>query len=227
MGLRDLSTQAIDIKSDNFKFFFSLVFALFVLFFYEVIYFLRFLTDLILLPFTLLHEFGHYFSAILLIPSCNPQIYTNFGDNGVSYAQLSTNGLPICLNSVLVMLAGSFILLICILGILFLSRSRKSPPYLILRNFLLFVLLSDLPNLFPILPTYLGALSDGYSAWIYLHVLISLPFPTMEFSVIWSSFASIMIIFSYYCLGLTIYHLITYLSPKFQLQLQKTTENVS
>jgi hypothetical protein len=234
MGLRDLRNQVSNINesvssitSVNFEFLFSILFALLVILFHETNSFLRFLTGLILLPFTLLHEFGHYISAILFLPSCDPQIYTYLGDNGVNYAQLTTNGLPIGFKSILVMFAGSFTLLICSLGLIFLFRKGTSHSHTVFRNFLLFGLLSDIPNLFPILPTVLGAPSDGYLTWIYLHVLISLPFPTAEFSIIWSSIASILIIASYYCLGSSIYHLITYLRPTVYLQPQKPTESVN
>jgi hypothetical protein len=76
----------------------------------------------------------------------------------------------------------------------------------IIRFYLIFGLLSDLPNLFPVLPTSFGAVSDGYNAWIYLYILINLPFPTLAFSVIWTSITSIVIFTSYYYLGCTFLH---------------------
>ncbi|MHA1969630.1 MAG: hypothetical protein ACW964_17760 [Candidatus Hodarchaeales archaeon] len=225
--MTDIDIQRNSKLSGEIKFIFSFIFAILLLLLNQVISFLGFLNSLLLLPITFLHEFGHYISAIVFLPFCNPQIELDLNEFGLSYAQLSTNGLPICFNSVLVMLAGSSTIILCTVIFLILSRNNHSNSITIFRLYLIFGLLSDIPNLFPILPASFGTASDGYSAWIYLYVLINLPFPTLAFSIIWTSIASIVIFTAYYYLGCTFYHSLTILNSSLLIKHKEVADSIS
>lgn len=204
-----------------------LLFFLSVILFCQIIPSFKFIICLLVFPFTLLHELGHYFSALLFLPACNPQIQFNLSEFSLSSAQLTTTGLPICFNSLIVLFSGSLTLLFVIFGFFYFSRKNKSNLLVLIRYYLLFGLLSDLPNLFPILPTSIGALSDGYLIWIYLHVLINLPYPTAVFSIIWTSIASIMIFTAYYYLVSIFFQLINLINQILQKKAKNFQSGVS
>ncbi len=193
-----------------------LIFCFAVILFCQIIPSFKLILNVLFLPFTLVHELGHYFSALFFLPNSNPQIKINLNEFSLNFAQLTTSGLPICFNSIIVMFSGSLTLLLAVFGFYYFSSNKKSHLFVLIRYYLIFGLLADFPNLFPILPTSLGAFSDGYLIWIYLCVLINLPYPTAVFSIIWSSFASIMIFFAYYFLVSTFFQLITCINLIFQ-----------
>jgi hypothetical protein len=93
------------------------------------------------------------------------------------------------------------------------------------KKFLIFGLLYDLTNLFPILPSILGASNDGYSISVILLRMGYSTLPSFSMSIIYSCAAILLVLVAYYYLGSCIYYLISL--PKAKLQYQLAVEVIN
>jgi hypothetical protein len=121
-------------------------------------------------------------------------------------------------------LAGSFMVnVITIVGITVL-RNRKNPASIAGEKFLIFGLLNNLINLFPILPVMLGSVNDGYGICIILLQMGYSTYPSAQLSFLFLYMASLLALVSFYYLGSCLYHLLSIPSFNIQKQFEDPTE---
>ena len=200
------------------------VFALFLPFLLQNSSIISFFFDLIFFPFTLIHELGHYLTAIFFFPGEEPIINIHFTMDGIQCASVILGETSICWKLVIVVTSGSLFIIFSVLSFLYLLRNRNGELLTSLKCYLIFGLLSDIPNLFPIYPQQ-GMFPDGFRVWLYLHELINLPYPTPQFSMIWQGISSILMIFSFYFLGKSVFHLLS--NFKIRIQIDKPAETIA
>ena len=202
------SRNSLSIADQKVNFLFAFFFALVLPFLIQGSKALSFVFNVIFLPFTLIHELGHYISAQILFPDQNVHVSTFLLDHGLVSGCIEIESLSVSWSSVFFLLSGSFTVTIFITSILLLIKFGMNRNLPGLEKYLLFGLLSDLPNLFPMYPTE-GLSSDGFWIWILLHELVHLPAPTYQFSLIFVGVASVLVFFSSYYLGSCIHCLFT------------------
>jgi len=186
------------------NFLFAFTFALALPFLLQGSKAVSFIFSIIFLPFTVIHELGHYLSAQIFFPEQNVQISTHLFDGGLVGGCIEIGSLTVSWSSVLFLFSGSFAVIIFIVFYQLFIKVRMNKNLPGLEKYLLFGLLSDLPNLLPIFPMN-GTTSDGFRIWILLHDLIHLPAPTYQFSLIFVGIASFLVFYSSYYLGSSIH----------------------
>ena len=98
----------------NFLFAFSFAFALpFLLQGSKAI---SFIFSLIFLPFTVIHEIGHYLAAQILFPNQNVQTSTNLFDSGLVSGCVEIENLTVSWSSILFLFSGSFAIIIFVIA---------------------------------------------------------------------------------------------------------------
>jgi hypothetical protein len=204
---------------------FSIVFAFLFIFFLMEYPILLFIQNLLYLPFNILHEFGHFLLANTLLPLTDLKFEIQPINDGICSNTIRIEQLPVNWVSVCVMLAGSLFLSIIIVSILIHYRRKSSPNWKLFKKFLLFGLLYDLTNLFPIIPSILGVTNDGYSISVILLRMGYSTFPSFLISMLFSYCMVFLVLIAYYNLGSCIFHLITF--PKAKLQYQLATEVIN
>lgn len=211
---------SLSIADQKVNFLFAFCFALVLPFILQGSKAISTVFNVIFLPFTVIHEFGHYLSCIIFFPDQTVHVPTFLFDDGLVGGCIEIGNLTVNWSSVLFLLSGSFLVIIFIISILFLIRIGMKRNLPGLEKYLLFGLLSDIPNLFPIYPVE-GFYSDGFRIWLLLRELIHLPTPTYQFSLIFVGIASILVFFSTYYLGSCIHCFFT--TPAVLLHKQVTT----
>ncbi len=153
--------------------------------------------------------------AMLFFPDQNPQIKILTFNEGLKCGCVTLGGFEICWEAILLLMSGSLaVILTTIVGIIIMRRKNKEiSPYF--QKYALFGLLCDLPNMFPTYPSE-GAVTDGFRAWIFLHDLINLPYPTPQFSFLFAAIASVIIFYSSFYLGSFLYEIFILLAVKLQ-----------
>ncbi|MHA2156278.1 MAG: hypothetical protein ACXABU_13110 [Candidatus Hodarchaeales archaeon] len=180
--------------------------------------------NIIYFPITLIHELGHFLMAILFVPDQNPQIKILTFEEGLKCGCVTLGGLEICWETVLMMISGSLsVILITILVVLISNRKNRSfATYF--QKYVFFGLLCDLPNLFPTYPVE-GVVTDGFRTWLFLHDLINLPYPTPQFSLLFTVIASVLIFYSSFYLGSFLYE--SFIVPLDKLQKHPAHPSIS
>lgn len=158
-------------------------------------------------PFTLIHELGHLLVITIFLPSLDPQLEFHLFDGEFCCACIITDEFPLCWQTIIAMLAGTFsviIFVILCIFTLFRMKSRIS-IYDTGKYYLIFGLLADLPNLLPILPTTSGFITDGFAISTCLYQMgYSLLLSNM-LSSIFSLFSILMVLTSFFFLGSFLY----------------------
>jgi len=190
------------------NFTFSLLFAILFPFLMMGFKTFTFVFNLLFLPFTLIHELGHYFTILLFFPDQNPLLNLFPFEEGLVSGTISLSEVGISWISTFLFFIGSGTVIIFVLASIFLLRRKNNNKSSLLEKYLIFGFLCDIPNLFPIFPSN-GVLTDGFSTWINLHVLANFPFPTIQFSYLFIGIASVVTFFSLFYLGSFIYHIFT------------------
>jgi len=198
----------ISFADQKVNFLFAFSFALALPFLLQGSKAVSFVFSIIFLPFTVIHEIGHYLSAQIFFPEQNVQISTHLLDGGLVGGCIEIGSLTVSWSSVLFLFSGSFAVIVFVILTQLFIRIRMSKNLPGLEKYLLFGLLSDLPNLLPIFPIE-GSTSDGFRIWILLHDLIHLPAPTYQFSLIFVGIASFFVFYSSYYLGSSIHLIFT------------------
>ncbi|MFX1516594.1 MAG: hypothetical protein ACFFC6_09815 [Promethearchaeota archaeon] len=159
-------------------------------------------------PFTLIHELGHLLVITLFLPTLEPQLEFHLLDGEFCCACMIDDEFPLCWQTIIAMLAGSFsVMIFVILSILSLYRMKSRIHYEAGKYYLIFGLFADLPNLLPILPTSLGHITDGFAISTCLYQMgYMLPISSM-LSNIFSLFSIVMILTSFFFLGSFLYNL--------------------
>ena len=198
----------ISFADQKVNFLFAFSFALALPFLLQGSRAVSFVFSIIFLPFTVIHEIGHYLSAQIFFPEQNVQISTHLFDSGLVGGCIEIGSLTVSWSSVFFLFSGSFTVIIFVIFIHLFIRIGMNKNLPGLEKYLLFGLLSDLPNLLPIYPIE-GSVSDGFRIWILLRDLIHLPAPTYQFSLIFVGIASFLVFYSSYYLGSTIHFIFT------------------
>lgn len=173
--------------------------------------------NLLYLPFTIVHEFGHLLVISLLLPSLSPQLEFYLLDGVFCCACLTTNEFPYCWQTIIVMLAGSLsVLLFTIFSCFLLLKMRSGTSYGIGKYYFIFGLFADLPNLFPILPSSLGFITDGFAITACLYQMGYSPLISDKISSLFSLISIIMVLASFFFLGLFLHRLGEIVVRKFQ-----------
>jgi len=200
------------LEDHKVSFTFSLLFAILFPFLMKGFETLAFVFNIIFLPFTLIHELGHYFTILLLFPDQNPHLNLFPFEEGLVSGTVSLSEVDISWISTFLFFIGSGTVIIFVLISIFLVRrknnSNNNNNSSLIEKYLIFGLLFDIPNLFPIFPSN-GIVTDGFRAWINLHVLANFPFPSIQFSYLFIGIASVVTFFSLFYLGSSIYHIFT------------------
>lgn len=171
-----------------------------------------FIYNLIIFPFTVIHELSHCFALGCFFPGKEAHIEFHLLDNGITCATVKFENLPLCLGSVISLLIGSLsILILSVIGIIALRKYPSSNFSKAGSQFLKFVLLCDIPNLFPIHPPLTNAVTDGYAASVHLFQMGIIPFVSTELSLIFYAIASIISFTSFFYLGTTVFFLLQHL----------------
>lgn len=162
--------------------------------------------NLLYLPFTMVHEFGHLLVVSLLLPSLNPQLEFYLFDGYFCCACLTTNEFPHCWQSIIAMLAGSVsVLIFTIFSCFTLFKMRSGASYDIGKYYFIFGLSADLPNLLPILPSSLGFITDGFAIFSCFYQMGFPLFISEKISYIFSIISILMILASFFFLGSFLY----------------------
>ncbi len=156
--------------------------------------------SIILLPFSLIHEIGHFISALFIYPSSSIQMKISINNDGLVCSCIEMARFTANWKSIILLLSGSVAVILFVIVSLVILRNSTSRNLKYIKYYLLFGLLSDIPNLFPLFPVE-GTVSDGFRTWILLQELIHLPQATIQFSMLLTFFSSITIFFASYCLG--------------------------
>ncbi|UCG03828.1 MAG: hypothetical protein JSW11_07540 [Candidatus Heimdallarchaeota archaeon] len=130
-------------------------------------------------------------------------------DNGVTCANVKFESLPLSLGSVVSFLVGPFsVVAFSAIGIIALKKFPTSNFRKIGSQFFKFVLLCDIPNLFPIHPPMVNAVTDGYAASVYLFQMGYTPFVSTDLSIFLYSIAAIISFAAFFYLGAAVYFLL-------------------
>ena len=200
----------LDEKSHNGNLFsLSFCFAFLVLLLIPNYQILQILINIVVLPFTIIHELFHLSVITLFFPMIESSFDLNlFTSSTTIFAKITIEELPVCWESVVTMLFGTLGVICVISGCLsYFKNNNTSRHYLVLRNFLIFGLLNDIPNLFPINPSMINAVSDGYSILIILLRMGFQTYPSPSISVLFYCLTSIIVFTSFFYLGSALYHL--------------------
>ncbi|MFX0182492.1 MAG: hypothetical protein ACFE95_05340 [Candidatus Hodarchaeota archaeon] len=210
--------------NQNLKFYFSILFAVFFLYLLQQSPLIQVLYNIIYLPFNCIHELGHIFASISILPTVDTHFELCQLHEGGCSNTIPIEQLPVCWESIIIKLAGSFMVtVITIVGITLL-RNRKNPISVAGEKFLIFGLLNNLINLFPILPVMLGSVNDGYGTCIILLRMGYSTYPTIQVSFLFLYMASLVVLVSFYYLGSCLYYLLSIPGFKIQKQFEEPTE---
>ncbi|MFX0124014.1 MAG: hypothetical protein ACFFAE_10270 [Candidatus Hodarchaeota archaeon] len=164
--------------------------------------------NILYFPFTLAHELGHFFVIDLVLPSLNPHLEFRLSNGEFFCACITTNEFPHCWQSIFAMFAGSTsVIILAILGNLSLFRMKSWSFNDTGMYYLTFGLLADLPNLLPILPSSLGFVNDGFAINSYLYQMGYSFSPSNNLSFLFSIISILMVLTSFFFLGLFLSHL--------------------
>jgi hypothetical protein len=203
----------IEKKSTNFVF--SLSFALllpFIVLFFPIF---MILFHLIFFPFSLMHEVGHFLLSLWLLPSHEPIFHYQIIEGELNCSCELSHELMCCWTSIIVILGGPCTVILSVLIILFLLTRSNNQNFVNLgKPYLLFGLLSDLPNLFPILPSVINAPTDGFILYSFLSQMAYIPPLSSGVSYFFSLASFIIVLMSFYFLGSFIYQFIILLLKK-------------
>ena len=184
---------------------------------------IKILFGLIFFPFSLVHEIGHFITSILLLPSHEPILHFQIIEGELSCSCEMSHQLLCCLNSIIVIFGGTgAVLFLSIFLLILLSKSKNQTIRNLGTLFLLFGLLSDLPNLFPILPSAIRSPTDGYIIYSFLSHMGFLPILSSGVSYFFSLSSFIIVLISFYFLGSFIFQFITLILER--ISKSKTTE---
>ncbi|MFX1506035.1 MAG: hypothetical protein ACFFDC_07960 [Promethearchaeota archaeon] len=190
------------------NFLFSFIFTISFLAAVQLFSIFAFFYNLIIFPFTLIHELSHCFALNYFFPGKKAQIEFHLFENGVTCANVKFESLSPCFGAVVSFLAGSLtVITLSVFGIIAL-RKFSSDYSRIGSQFLKFVLLCDIPNLFPIHPPMVNAVTDGYAASVYLFQMGYTPFVSTDLSILLYSIAAIISFTAFFYLGATVYYLL-------------------
>jgi len=221
-----MNEDAPSVINQNVKFYFSILFAVFFLYLLQQSPLIQGLYNIIFLPFNCIHELGHLFASISILPTVDTHFEICLLHEGGCSNTITIEQLPVCWESIIMKLAGSFMVtVITIVGITVL-RTRKNPASVAGEKFLIFGLLNNLINLFPILPVMLGSVNDGYGICIILLRMGYSTYPSAQLSFLSLYMASLVALVSFYYLGSCLYHLLSILSFKIQKQFEDPTEAI-
>ncbi len=201
-------------KSTNILF--SISFALLLPFIVLLLPIFMILFSLIFFPFSLIHEVGHFITSFVLLPSHEPMLHFKIvGGELICTCDLSKE-LICCIDSIIVAIGGTGLVIISVLILLVLLSKRKNKNMVhLIKFYLLFGLLSDLPNLFPILPSTIRSPTDGYIIHSFLSHMGFLPLLSSRVSYFFSLSSFIVVLVSFYFLGSFIFQLlILFLKPE-------------
>ncbi|MFX0171441.1 MAG: hypothetical protein ACFE9L_05930 [Candidatus Hodarchaeota archaeon] len=208
------------------KFYFSILFAIFFLYLLQLSPLVHDLYNIAYLPFNCLHEIGHLLASLIILPTVDSQFKISHLYEGGCSNTITIEELPVCWESIIMKLSGSLMVLaITIVGMIAL-RNRKSPTSVSGGKFLIFGLLNNLINLFPILPAISGSVNDGYGICIVLLRMGHSTYPSAEFSFLFLYIASLVTLVSFYYLGSCLYHLLSIPGFKIQKQFENPTEYI-
>lgn len=201
-------------KSTNIVF--SISFALLLPFLVIILPIFMILFSLIFFPFSLIHELGHFITSFILLPSHEPMLHFEIvGGELICSCDLSQE-LICCLDSIIVVIGGvGSVIITTFLLLVLLSRSQNRNIVHLVKLYLLFGLLSDLPNLFPILPSAIRSATDGYIIYSFLSHMEFLPLLSSRVSYFFSLSSFIIVLISFYFLGSFLFQfLIFFLKPE-------------
>ncbi len=213
------------IQKDTINIIFSFSFMVLLPFIVLIFPIVMILFNLVFFPFSLIHELGHLITSLWLLPSHNPILHFEIINGELVCSCDLSQELMCCLNSIIVVLAGSGSVIFIIILLLFLLAKSKNKN---IRNlgvlFLLFGLLSDLPNLFPILPSGIGSPTDGYITYSFLSQMGFFPILSIRISSFFSLFSFFIVLISFYFLGSFIFNLLKFLlnrNPRIKIRDQE------
>jgi hypothetical protein len=145
-------------------------------------------------------------------PGKEAQFEFHLFDNGITSANVKFGTLPLCLGSVISLLIGPLsILILSVIGIIAFRKYPSSNFSKVGSQFLKFILLCDIPNLFPIHPPLLNAVTDGFTASVILFQMGYIPFVSTELSLLFYAIAAIISFTAFFYLGTTVYFLLKHL----------------
>lgn len=199
--------------------FFSISFVIMLPFSVVLFPFLMFLFNIIFFPITLIHELGHYCIIKCLQPSLHPQMEIGLTQGDFQCGCVLTQGFPCCWSSIFSMLGGTVSVAFFVLIIVYtLSKLEYNSIHSIIKKYLIFGLLADIPNLFPIFPSSLGSTTDGYAIYMYLHQMGYVPLFSANFSYLLSWISIFLVCTSFYFLGSFFFQIIFVIVEKIELQ---------
>jgi hypothetical protein len=203
-----LDTEKPILNNKRFCFVFSGLFALLLPISVIIFPFVMPVFNLLFFPFSLLHELGHFSLIMWLSPLLSPQIKFGTIEGELSCMCIIKEGFPCCWSSVISILGGSgSIIIIGMLIFIILPKLKSKKVVDIGRKYIIFGILADLPNLFPILPTSLGSVTDGYIIYTFVHEMGYLPLLPPNLSNFLSLASMITVLISFYFLGSFLYHI--------------------
>ncbi|MHA2175904.1 MAG: hypothetical protein ACXABI_13805 [Candidatus Hodarchaeales archaeon] len=188
---------------------FSIIFAIGLLYFLQEFALVLFFQNLVYLPFNLIHEFGHFCMAILFVPFIDPRYEIRLINDCRCSNLIKIEQLPANWISIFIMFSGTILILSLALICLVKLRNTDKPIWEVFKRFMIFGIVYDLTNLFPILPSVLGTTNDGYAISVILLRMEIFILPTIYSSIFFSCLAFFFVLISYYYLGSSIYHLFT------------------
>ncbi len=157
------------------------------------------------LPFTLVHELGHFTTIVVLLPEITPRLEINLFTQQIFSGRVRTEGIPIGWEAVFLFLAGPLPTILIILSGIHLSKAKESIVLRFIENYLLFILLNELINLLPVLPSQLSTVTDGYGIFLNLQRIYNLPSIPEILSTLFLIVGALLFLFSLFFIGMMIH----------------------
>ena len=208
LGIQSMENLLKSQSSKGFLFSFSFSFALIFLVLIPNIHLLQVLANLLVLPFTLVHEIFHFVTFAVFFPTLKFSLHFDlFTDKFPTLGTITLESLPVSWESLVIMLSGTLGVIFVSLGCFRSLKKQASNQCLVIQNFIIFGLLHDIPNLFPITPSLINAITDGYSISILLLRMGVPVYPSLPICTLFCNLTSIFVFASFFYLGSAVYYL--------------------
>ena len=209
--------KEVNFKDYKIGFLFAFSFAVILPFLVQSSLFISIIFNIVYLPITIIHELGHFIVALLFFADHNPQLKILAFEDGLKCGCVTIGSLEICWETIFLLLSGSLLVIIVVISVVAFMQRKNLKRSSCIKKYLIFGLLCDIPNLFPTYPIE-GIVTDGFRIWVYLHDLMNLPYPTPQFSLLFTVIASVVVFYSSFYLGSFVYETLLTFADKLHKQ---------
>lgn len=155
-------------------------------------------------PFSIIHEIGHFIFMVILIPEGKPEFSFNFFSVTPPYVVVTPSSEN--WKMLLIYLSGPLIVSVITIFLLHMLKRSNYRYTRIIKYYLYFGLLNQLPNLLPVLPEHVNMMTmDGYGVYSNLSTYLLFPPISESLSILLLLLLLFCGLLSFYFLGLLVY----------------------